>query len=74
MFEEEERLVNAQYPIKCVRLRKVYENGSEALKDLSFGVEPEKIVGLLGPNGAGKSTAFGIFTSLIAKSGGQVKI
>lgn len=57
-----------------IHVRKTYENGLEALRDISFGVEPKKILGLLGPNGAGKSTTFNILTSLIGKSGGNVKI
>ncbi|MEM7180276.1 MAG: ABC transporter ATP-binding protein [Spirochaetota bacterium] len=55
-------------------LRKVYENGVEALKDVSFTVEKGDFFALLGPNGAGKSTTIGIITSLINKSAGTVEI
>ena len=38
-------------------LKKSY-GSTEAVKDVSFQVEPGEIFGLLGPNGAGKTTPF----------------
>ena len=55
-------------------LSKVYDNGFEALKGISFKVEQGDFFALLGPNGAGKSTTIGIICSLVAKSGGRVRI
>ncbi|CAD8134445.1 unnamed protein product [Paramecium octaurelia] len=62
-------------PIKVLHLQKQY-NPSHflAVKDITFGVGQNEILGLLGPNGAGKSTTFNILTSLIGKSSGNVKI
>lgn len=40
-------------------LRKVYDNGFEALKGISFDVQQGDFMALLGPNGAGKSTTLG---------------
>ena len=55
-------------------LRKVYSNGFEALKGISFDVQKGDFFALLGPNGAGKSTTLGIVSSLVNKTCGQVEI
>ncbi|MCV6590927.1 MAG: ABC transporter ATP-binding protein [Marinobacterium sp.] len=55
-------------------LRKVYGNGFEALKGVSFDVEPGDFMALLGPNGAGKSTTLGVVSSLVNKSSGTVSV
>ena len=55
-------------------LRKVYDNGVQALKGVSLQVEPGDFFALLGPNGAGKSTLIGIVSSLVNKSSGQVGV
>jgi ABC-2 type transport system ATP-binding protein len=55
-------------------LRKVYDNGFEALKGISLEVEQGDFFALLGPNGAGKSTTIGIICSLVAKSAGSVSV
>jgi branched-chain amino acid transport system permease protein len=46
--------------------------GLTALRDVSFSVGVDQIVGLIGPNGAGKSTTFNIATGLTEPSGGSV--
>lgn len=56
------------------KLHKVYGNGFEALKDISFSVEQGDFFALLGPNGAGKSTTLGIVSSLVNKTSGKVSI
>jgi ABC-2 type transport system ATP-binding protein len=55
-------------------LRKTYGNGVEALKGVSLAVMPGDFYALLGPNGAGKSTLIGIVSSLVNKTGGDVKV
>jgi ABC-2 type transport system ATP-binding protein len=55
-------------------LTKTYRGGVVALKGISLQVQEGDFFALLGPNGAGKSTTIGIATSLVNKSGGQVKI
>ncbi|WP_411833513.1 ABC transporter ATP-binding protein [Pseudoxanthomonas mexicana] len=55
-------------------LRKVYDNGVEALRGVSLQVAPGDFFALLGPNGAGKSTLIGIVSSLVNKSSGTVEV
>ena len=55
-------------------LQKTYANGFEALKGIDLDVREGDFYALLGPNGAGKSTTIGIVSSLVAKSGGKVRI
>jgi ABC-2 type transport system ATP-binding protein len=55
-------------------LRKVYDNGVEALRGVSLEVAPGDFFALLGPNGAGKSTLIGVISSLVNATGGDVKV
>lgn len=45
-----------------------------AVKDVTFSVEPGEIVGFLGANGAGKTTTLKMLTGLIHPSQGQVRV
>lgn len=55
----------------CHQLRKVYPDGTEALRsiDLQTG---SGLLGLLGPNGSGKTTFMEILTLLLEPTGGTV--
>ncbi len=46
----------------------------EAVRGLSFNVEPGEFFGLLGPNGAGKSTTLGCIMTLIRPTGGRILV
>ncbi len=48
--------------------------GFTAVDDISFRVEPGRIVGFLGPNGAGKTTTMRVLTCFLPPSRGTVKI
>ncbi|GAB2024646.1 ABC transporter ATP-binding protein [Lactovum odontotermitis] len=46
----------------------------QALKNISFDIEPGEVLGYIGPNGAGKSTTIRTLLGLIKASGGSAKI
>ncbi len=45
-----------------------------AVDDVSFSVEPGRLVGLLGPNGAGKTTTVSMIAGLVTPDRGEVAI
>ena len=46
----------------------------EALKEVSFELEPGESLGLVGPNGAGKSTLLNLATGLLEPDSGHVEV
>lgn len=59
--------------ITTERLTKTYGSVT-AVDDVSFTVEPGRVVGFLGPNGAGKSTAMRMMTGLTPPTSGRALI
>lgn len=55
-----------------VRNVSVVFGGLVAVKDLSFTVNPGRIVGLIGPNGAGKTTVFNAILAVYPPTTGEV--
>ncbi len=62
------------HALSIKNLSKTYPNGIQALKGIDFDVDDGDFYALLGPNGAGKTTAIGIISSLVNKTGGEVRI
>jgi ABC-2 type transport system ATP-binding protein len=54
-------------------LKKAYGD-VEAVKDVSFAIEPGEIFGLLGPNGAGKTTIIRCLCTLMTPDAGQLEL
>lgn len=55
-------------------LKKVYPNGTIALKGVDLDVKEGDFFALLGQNGAGKSTTISIISSLVKKTSGKVQV
>ncbi|KAE8545053.1 ABC transporter ATP-binding protein [Marinobacter nauticus] len=62
------------YALDIEGLTKNYSDGFQALKGIDLHVREGDFFALLGPNGAGKSTTLGIVSSLVNKSGGNVRV
>lgn len=60
--------------IKIKNLRKSFDGGVEALKSVSFELNPYEITGHIGVNGAGKSTTIKILSGIIPFDEGEVLI
>ncbi len=59
--------------IEVEHLSKVY-GSTQAIKDVTFRVEPGEILGLLGPNGAGKTTTMRILAGYLPATAGHATI
>ena len=62
-----------QIPLEVIELSKIYNN-KEAVKNISFKVNKNEIMGILGPNGCGKTTTIGMILGLLKPSNGKVLI
>jgi ATP-binding cassette subfamily B protein len=51
-----------------------YSEGRPAVKDLSFVVEPGKLIGIVGPSGAGKSTLLNLLLRIYDPKKGQILV
>jgi len=51
-----------------------YEDGTQAIRDLSFKVKPGETIALVGPSGGGKSTIINLIARLYDVADGSIKI
>ena len=60
-------------PLEIIDLSKSYDL-KEAVRNISFKVNENEIIGILGPNGCGKTTTIGMILGLLKPTKGQVLI
>ncbi len=60
-------------PLEIINLSKTF-NKKDAVKNISFKLNKNEIVGILGPNGCGKTTTIGMILGLLKPSNGKVLI
>ena len=60
-------------PLEIIDLSKSYDL-KEAVRNISFKVNENEIIGILGPNGCGKTTTIGMILGLLKPSKGKVLI
>ena len=76
--DENGRTNKKEFSVRIKNLQKYYSNGccsqTQAIKNMSFCVEPGECFGLLGLNGAGKTTTFKCITQELSPSHGKIYI
>ena len=60
-------------PLEIIDLSKTYDS-KEAVRNISFKLNENEIIGILGPNGCGKTTTIGMILGLLKPTKGQVLI
>ena len=59
--------------LEVIELSKTY-HGKDAVKNISFTINKNEIIGILGPNGCGKTTTIGMILGLLKPTKGKVLI
>ena len=60
--------------IRLKDAEKTYENGTKAVRGISFQIDDGEFVFLVGPSGSGKSTIIKMLTGEIVPTGGRVMV
>ena len=60
--------------IRMKEAEKTYENGTKAVRGISFQIDDGEFVFLVGPSGSGKSTIIKMLTGEIVPTGGRVMV
>ncbi len=65
---------NCEPSVRFDAVTKRFEDGTEALRAVSFSVPPGQFVALVGPSGCGKSTVLRLASGLAAPTKGQIDV
>ncbi|MCK4727918.1 MAG: ATP-binding cassette domain-containing protein, partial [Desulfobacterales bacterium] len=60
--------------IRLERVTKIYHDGTEAVREVSFEVQKGELCVLLGPSGCGKTTTMKMINRLISATSGKIYI
>ncbi|UYP17154.1 ATP-binding cassette domain-containing protein [Rhodococcus sp. Z13] len=60
--------------LTCTGLSAGYRRGHACVRDVSFALEPGRVMALLGPNGAGKTTLLLTLAGLLSPLGGRLDL
>ena len=60
--------------IRMKEAEKTYENGTKAVRGISFQIDDGEFVFLVGPSGSGKSTIIKLLTGEVVPTGGRVMV
>lgn len=60
--------------VEIENIRKTYEGGFEALKDVSLSIRTGEILALLGPNGAGKTSLISLICGISLPTSGAIRV
>jgi len=61
------------HSLEIINLSKTYD-AKEAVKNISFKLNQNEIIGILGPNGCGKTTTIGMILGLLKPTSGKILI
>ena len=64
--------LNGIIMLRVENLSKTYEDGTQALKGVTFSVAPGEFVAVLGKSGSGKSTLLRCINRLVEPTGGSI--
>jgi NitT/TauT family transport system ATP-binding protein len=66
--------VQGQQAVALRDVGKTFDNGTQALNDISFSVKQEEFVAVVGASGCGKSTLLRIVAGLVPSTAGDVEV
>ncbi len=60
--------------LKVKKLRKVYNNKTDAINNIDFEINQGEFIGIMGPSGSGKTTLLNILSGIVKPTSGEIEI